>query len=337
MNLIQFQYQVTHNQTDDVKAFITALAQERGNKNLEALGQQYHFTTWWQADMYDGYRVALAKDIAQLCYGSRNVTNLLRLGAVYGIESYNLASATQNYVSLVKAHFGLARTVNTASLIHWPYVLLVGAKGETEGARKLWAYLQTMREWAEADQESREQTGLGVQENIQQQLGQPSESALWRAATDEFEAKYKWLLMLGYHSSTALLEAGKHTMRITGMDLSADLNGSPLLQDAPPQNQYSLVSLLEKRFSLPRKGREGHFLNELLANYGMQIQLADGVWQPTDKARAERIHGVPVVNPTTKISKQWSGPILEWHIDFVAKVAEWYHRSNRQEAHYGQD
>ena len=325
MNLTKFQFSVTHNHRDDIKAFIGALAQERGNKNLEALGTEYHFTTWWHADMYDGYRVALAKDIAELCYGSRNVTNLLRLGAVYGLASYNLGSETRNYVSLVKEHFGLARTVNTASLLHWPYILLVGARGETEGARKLWAYIQTMREFAEADLESREQTGVGVVENIQAQHHHvPGNAPLVHLATDEFEAMKRLLIALGYHPTTAMITAAQYAHKETGFDMAPYLNNSPQMLHAPTETQYYPVSVLEEEHKLPFHQRKGHFLNQLLAQRGLQVRNAREEWEPTPLAHQERIHGVPIQVKAATASGVWSGYILKWHPDYIKGVVTWY-------------
>jgi hypothetical protein len=71
---------------------------------------------------------------------------------------------------MVKEHFGIGRKAPTVGLAAWPHVLLAGAKGETVFARKMRAYIQGMASIAEAEQESREQAGLGIQENAQAQF-----------------------------------------------------------------------------------------------------------------------------------------------------------------------
>lgn len=170
-NLMQFQAHVVHGHQEGIQAFITALATERGNHNLAQLAAQHQYITWYQSDTFQGHRVMLARDLAYLGYGRENIGTLAKLFERKGIDFLRETKGNyHNGNNLIKAHFGLSKYAPDVKLVAWPHVLIVGANGETEFARKLWAYIQTMVTLAEADQESRAQTGMGLQENIQQQL-----------------------------------------------------------------------------------------------------------------------------------------------------------------------
>jgi hypothetical protein len=165
MNLEQFRNDVLLGRRDEIQAFIHALATERGNKNLEAFAAYHGKPTGWWPDIFDGVRVMLARDVAQILYATDNTTALSRLCGFHHIDLYSLR-ASQHHVGRLKTHFGLHKMTAQASFAAWPHVLMAAAQGETPAAQEVFAYLLKMVQFAEADQESREQTGKGVHENI---------------------------------------------------------------------------------------------------------------------------------------------------------------------------
>jgi len=169
MNLEQFRSDVLHGRRDAIQAFIHALAKERGNQQLLTLAQRYTYRSWHREDSFEGHRVILARDLARLCYEDGDTSTLGKLLKRYDVEFLTIGTSGYNDRRFIIDHFGLNKHTSQANFVAWPHVLLAGAKGDTEFACKMWTYIQEQLTYAEADQESREQTGLGVQENLQRQ------------------------------------------------------------------------------------------------------------------------------------------------------------------------
>ena len=111
----------------------------------------------------------LARDVAQIFYGTEDTAGLGRLCRFHRLELYSLGASVHNVRRLILAHFSLHKQTSRVTFAAWPHVLTAAAQGETAAAQEVFTYLRTMVEFAEADQESREQTGMGVQENLQRQ------------------------------------------------------------------------------------------------------------------------------------------------------------------------
>jgi hypothetical protein len=325
--LIKFQSDVLNGRTQEARTFVMALAQERGNQHLQQLALQYGYRNWYREGYFAGYRVILARDLSLLCYENEDISGLGKLLKRYNLMFLTLAGSGHDVQSLLRDHFGLSKHTSQANFVAWPHVLLAGAKGETEFARKMWAYIQEMLTYAEADQESREQTGLGVAENIAKQTRQRMAPDL-RIALEELLAKKELLIAMGYDEAVALMEATKHAEAVSGLDLSREVNASPLMLNVPSDTQYKLVSVLEKRFQIPQQGaKAGTHFNKLLERYGLQERLTDGSWQPTARALAERY-----CMESLQKSGTWSGTVWAWKLDLGARIAEWYRRTGGEEA-----
>jgi hypothetical protein len=169
MNLEQFRSDVLLGRHAEIQAFIHALAKERGNKNLEVFAGHHGKPTGWWPGAFDGARVMLARDVAQILYATEDTSSLRRLCRSHSIDLYSLVGSGNHYQTLIKNHFGLHKMTSKLSFATWPHILMAAAQGATRAAQEVFAYLLKMVEFAEADQESREQTGMGVQENIQNQ------------------------------------------------------------------------------------------------------------------------------------------------------------------------
>src|SRR5262249_8214303 len=134
--LMKFQSDVLNGRTQEARAFIMALAQERGNQHMATLAFQYGYRNWYRPEDFTAYRVILARDLSRLCYENEDTSGLGKLLRRYGLDFMTLGASVHDVQSLLRDHFGLSKHTSQANFVAWPHVLLAGAKGETEFARK---------------------------------------------------------------------------------------------------------------------------------------------------------------------------------------------------------
>jgi hypothetical protein len=160
MDLVSFYSAVNNNRVDEIRESLAALEIESANKRLEQMGEYYGFKTFWDPEAFDGYRVMLGQDLANVMYKTRDVSGVGQLLRSYSIDLYNLTASEDNLRTLLKAHFGLAKTVSQVTFATWKHFLLCGMKGETEEARKVSSYLLEMEQQGRVHEEMRQSSGL---------------------------------------------------------------------------------------------------------------------------------------------------------------------------------
>lgn len=132
----------------DIDAFLAALKQESANKRLDELSAIYHFKTFWDAGAFEGNRVMLAQDLAQLMYDTTSTASLGKLLRRYDLDLLALGTSFHHGNRLIKTYFNLSRHTSQQSFATYQHFLMAGMKGETELARKVCAYLLAMEEQA---------------------------------------------------------------------------------------------------------------------------------------------------------------------------------------------
>jgi 5-methylcytosine-specific restriction endonuclease McrA len=137
---------VQNDAREDIDAYLEALKQETANTRLAELGDYYRFKTFWDAEIFDGNRVMLAQDLAQLMYDTSDVSGLGRLLRRYGLDSYTVGGSVHGVRNLLKTHFNLSRYAPQVSFATYRHFLMAGMKGETDLARKVCSYLLKMEE-----------------------------------------------------------------------------------------------------------------------------------------------------------------------------------------------
>jgi 5-methylcytosine-specific restriction endonuclease McrA len=141
----------------DIDAFLAALKQETANTRLDELSTIYHFKTFWDAEQFNGNRVMLAQDLAQLMHDTRMLNGLGQLLRRYGLDFYSSLGSSHYMKNLIKRHFHLSRYTPQVSFATYQHFLLAGMKGETEPARRVCAYLLAMEEQGRVTEEFQRQ------------------------------------------------------------------------------------------------------------------------------------------------------------------------------------
>jgi len=283
--LIKFQADVLEGRTDDIRAFIERLAQEATNRHLLDLAKEKGFQTYWHPDLYGGHRIMLARDLARLCYKTDDVAGLRQLFQSRGHELLALTDASEENLLRLQLleHFDLPRFTSRLRFATWAHVMIASADGKSKAARLIWNYIETTVKYAEADQESRRQTGQGVIENVTQQLGHgPLPIELAQRNIDAYRAIGE---MFGTPLHLVLAEAVKQTKRELGVDLHQLLSGSPAMDNIPESAVMLEPTSLAAYFGFRKKGKAGGGdLNKALALLGWQTQThEDGPWLPTER------------------------------------------------------
>jgi HNH endonuclease len=145
--LSQFLDDVQQDRQAEIHAYLKTMKQLTANQHLEAIGEYYGFKTFWDPTAFDGWRVMLGQDLADVMYETRDVMALGQLLRRYRIDLMGIRASKYNTLTL-KAHFGLAKTVSQVSFATWKHFLIAGMKGQTEPARKVCAYLLRQEEQA---------------------------------------------------------------------------------------------------------------------------------------------------------------------------------------------
>jgi len=139
-SLTQLYVAVQNDKLSMITDYVGSLYQAAANEALAGVAQYYGFPTFWAQDDFEGWRVMLGQDLAQVMYGTRNVGSAGRLLKRYGLDFLDMRAHCHDDNAL-KAHFGLARSVNQISFATWKHFLIAGMKGDTPAAKKVCAYL----------------------------------------------------------------------------------------------------------------------------------------------------------------------------------------------------
>lgn len=132
----------------EIDAFLEALKQETANARLAELSTTYTFKTFWDGEAFEGNRVMLAQDLAQVMYDTKNIAGLGTLLRRYGLDLYGLGTSKHDLWKYIKTYFNLSRHTNQVAFATYQHLLMAGMKGETEFARKVCAYVLAMEEKA---------------------------------------------------------------------------------------------------------------------------------------------------------------------------------------------
>jgi hypothetical protein len=167
--LVQLQQAVLNDDRANIESYFAALDQISANKRLEAMGEHYGFTTFWEPDAFDGWRVMLGQDLAHVMYGTRDTSSLRQLMKRLGFDLIDSRGKVHDTLSL-KAHFGLAKTVSHASFATWQHFLVASFNGATPLARKVGSYLLAMEREGRIQEEMQLQRPGTAIERLRQSL-----------------------------------------------------------------------------------------------------------------------------------------------------------------------